>query len=157
MQETAGGMSLSLGQGDLLEEEMATHSSILAWKNLMDKEARRAMGLQRVGHDLVTKLKQLTFLTDTVVLITTYLVYLFACQFPCSKYRAHAVLVLFASSSSQTVMGLCSGTSLVVQWLRICLAMQGTGVQSLVGEPGSRVDPVDQLSPHTNTEARHHS
>ena len=58
MQETAGDMSLSLGQGDLLEEEIATHSSILAWKNLMDKEARRAMGLQRVVHDLVTKLKQ---------------------------------------------------------------------------------------------------
>ena len=27
------------------------------------------------------------------------------------------------------------GTSLVVQWLRICLQMQGTWVQSLVGEP----------------------
>ena len=27
-----------------------------------------------------------------------------------------------------------SGISLVVQWLRICLAMQGMGVQSLVGE-----------------------
>ena len=26
------------------------------------------------------------------------------------------------------------GTSLVVQWLRICLAVQGTQVQSLVGE-----------------------
>ena len=26
------------------------------------------------------------------------------------------------------------GTSLVVQWLRICLAMQGAQVQSLVGE-----------------------
>jgi len=26
------------------------------------------------------------------------------------------------------------GTSLVVQWLRMCLAMQGTQVQSLVGE-----------------------
>ena len=26
------------------------------------------------------------------------------------------------------------GTSLVVQWLRICLAMQGTQVWSLVGE-----------------------
>jgi len=26
----------SLGQEDLLEKEMATHSSILAWKNPMD-------------------------------------------------------------------------------------------------------------------------
>ena len=31
------------------------------------------------------------------------------------------------------------GTSLVVQWLRICLAMQGTQVQSLVREPRSPV------------------
>ena len=29
----------SLGQEDLLEKEMATHSSILAWKNPMDREA----------------------------------------------------------------------------------------------------------------------
>ena len=29
----------SLGQEDLLEEEMATHSSILAWKILMDRGA----------------------------------------------------------------------------------------------------------------------
>ena len=31
------------------------------------------------------------------------------------------------------------GTSLVVQWLRICLAMQGTRVQSLVGELRSHI------------------
>ena len=30
---------LSLGQDDPLEEGMATHSSILAWKNPMDREA----------------------------------------------------------------------------------------------------------------------
>ena len=29
----------SLGRGDPLEEEMATHSSILAWENPMDREA----------------------------------------------------------------------------------------------------------------------
>jgi len=28
-----------LGQEDPLEEEMATHSSILAWENAMDKDA----------------------------------------------------------------------------------------------------------------------
>ena len=43
----------SLGQEDLLEEEMATHSSILAWKIPWTEEPRRleSMGLQRVGHD----------------------------------------------------------------------------------------------------------
>ena len=43
----------SLGGGDLLEEEMVTHSSILAWKiPWMDEPGRlQCMGLQRVGHD----------------------------------------------------------------------------------------------------------
>ena len=31
----------SLGPGDPLEKEMATHSSILAWKNFMDEEPGR--------------------------------------------------------------------------------------------------------------------
>ena len=36
---------------------MATHSSILAWEIPWTKEPRglQTMGLQRVGHDLVTK------------------------------------------------------------------------------------------------------
>ena len=42
-----------LGQEDLLEKEMATHSSILAWKIPWKKKPGRlqAMGLQKVGHD----------------------------------------------------------------------------------------------------------
>ena len=38
----------SLGQEDPLEKEMATHSSILAWR------IPWTAGSQRVGHDLVT-------------------------------------------------------------------------------------------------------
>ena len=43
----------SLGQEDILEKEMATHSSILAWKIPWTEEPGRlqCMGLQRVGHD----------------------------------------------------------------------------------------------------------
>ena len=43
----------SLGQEDPLEEEMATHSSILAWKILWTEESGRlqSMGSQRVGHN----------------------------------------------------------------------------------------------------------
>ena len=43
----------SLGQEDLLEKEMATHSSILAWKiPWMEEPARlQSMGSQRVRHD----------------------------------------------------------------------------------------------------------
>ena len=42
---------------DPLEKEMAIHSSILAWKNLMDRGAwwATARGVARVGHDLATK------------------------------------------------------------------------------------------------------
>ena len=44
---------LSLGQEDPLEERMATHSSILAWRIPWTKEpgGLQSMGLQRVGHD----------------------------------------------------------------------------------------------------------
>ena len=43
----------SLGWEDLLEKEMATHSSILAWKIPWTEKPGRlqSMGSQRVGHD----------------------------------------------------------------------------------------------------------
>ena len=43
----------SLGQEDLLEEEIATQSSILAWRIPWTEEpgGLQSMGLQRVGHD----------------------------------------------------------------------------------------------------------
>ena len=43
----------SLGQEDPLEKEMATHSSILAWRIPWREEPSRlqSMGSQRVGHD----------------------------------------------------------------------------------------------------------
>ena len=43
----------SLDWEDLLEKEMATHSSILAWKIPWTEEPGRlqSMGLQRVRHD----------------------------------------------------------------------------------------------------------
>ena len=50
MQET---QVQSLGREDLLEQEMATNSSILAWKIPWTEEPVRlqSMGLKRVGHD----------------------------------------------------------------------------------------------------------
>ena len=43
----------SLGRGDRLEEEMATHSGILDWRIPWTEEPGRlrSMGSQRVGHD----------------------------------------------------------------------------------------------------------
>ena len=43
----------SLGREDLLEKEMATHSSILAWKIpwMVEPGSLQSMGSQRVRHD----------------------------------------------------------------------------------------------------------
>ena len=48
-----GTCALSLGQEDPLEEGMATHSSILAWRITWTEEpgGLQSMGLQRVGHN----------------------------------------------------------------------------------------------------------
>ena len=53
MQEIQTTWVLSLGQEEPLEEEMETHSSILAWEILWTEEpgGLQSMGLQRVGHN----------------------------------------------------------------------------------------------------------
>ena len=53
MQETQETRVQSLGREDPLEEEMATHSSILGWKILWTEEPSglQSMGLQRVRHN----------------------------------------------------------------------------------------------------------
>ena len=50
MQET---WAQSLGWEDPLEKEMATHSSMLAWRIPWTEEhgGLQSLGLQRVGHD----------------------------------------------------------------------------------------------------------
>jgi len=47
----------SLGQEDPLEEGMATHSSIVAWRIPWAEEpdGLQSMGSQRVGHDVATE------------------------------------------------------------------------------------------------------
>ena len=53
MQEPQETQVRSLGGEDPLEEEMATHSSILAWRILWTEEpgGLQSMGSQRVRHD----------------------------------------------------------------------------------------------------------
>ena len=53
MQETRKTRDWSLGQEDPLEEEMATHSSILTWEIPWSEEPGELQlkGSQRVGHD----------------------------------------------------------------------------------------------------------
>ena len=53
MQETQETQVRSLPEEDPLEKEMATHSSILAWKTPWTEEpgGLQSMGLQRVRHN----------------------------------------------------------------------------------------------------------
>ena len=53
MQEIQETQVQSLGQEDPLEKEMATHSSILAWKIpwTEDPDGLQSMGSQRVRHN----------------------------------------------------------------------------------------------------------
>ena len=57
VQETQEMQVPSLGQEEPLEEEMAPHSSVLAWKSPGTEEPGRlqSIRLQRVRHDLATK------------------------------------------------------------------------------------------------------
>ena len=53
-------MGLSLGQGDSLEEGMATHSSVLAWEIPWTEEpgGLQSTESQRVRYNLATKQQQ---------------------------------------------------------------------------------------------------
>ena len=58
----------SLGWEDPLEKEMATYSSIFAWKSPWMEELGRlySTGLQRVGHDWAALLHQEKYITQNV-------------------------------------------------------------------------------------------
>ena len=60
MQESQETQVWSLGLEDPLEEVMATHSSILAWRIPWTEEpgGQQSIGSQRVGHDLATEKQQ---------------------------------------------------------------------------------------------------
>ena len=67
----------SLGWEDPLEEEMAIHSGILAWRISWTEEPGRlqSMGLQRAGHDGETR--------NTCIRLLLYLVILIVCVSEC--------------------------------------------------------------------------
>ena len=66
----------SLGQEDPLEKEMATHSSILAWRIPWTEEpgGLQSTGLQRVGHNraFTFTLKILHAITKVSVIVKCY-------------------------------------------------------------------------------------
>ena len=70
MQETQEVQVQSLGWEDSLEEGMATHSSILAWRIPWTEEpgVLQSMWLQRVGRDLVTQQQHyISFLMQSLI------------------------------------------------------------------------------------------
>ena len=72
----------SLGQEDPLEKEMATHSSILAWRIPWAEEpgGLQPMGSARIGHNLATKPPPPSFLyllfINVASLFVCFLVYI---------------------------------------------------------------------------------
>ena len=63
----------SLGLEVPLEKEMATHSSILAWKIPWTEESsrRQFMGSQRVGHDWATSLRYITRASQVALVVNS--------------------------------------------------------------------------------------
>ena len=61
----------SLGSEDPLEEEMATHSSILTWRIpwTEDPDRLQSMGSQRVGHNWATSLSFFLWVYLTMVIV----------------------------------------------------------------------------------------
>ena len=66
-----------LGWEDSLEKEMATHSSILAWRIPRTEEPGRLQGVTRVGHDLETKPPLLLFFALQIIAPLTFLTFFF--------------------------------------------------------------------------------
>ena len=70
MQETQVG---SLGREDPLEKEMATHSSILAWKiSWMEPGRLQSMGSQTVGHDRMTSLQVFIAVPRLLIVVASF-------------------------------------------------------------------------------------
>ena len=65
----AGDPGLTPGSGRSLEKEMATHSSIFAWRIPWTEEpgGLQSMGSQRVGHDWVTSLPKMLKMSHLII------------------------------------------------------------------------------------------
>ena len=83
----------SRGQEDPLEEEMATHSSILAWKIpwLEEPGGLLSMGLQRIGHDWAIEL---------------------VCPHGCVRARTHTHTQIYTHILAEVYRNFCFSTSI---------------------------------------------
>ena len=85
----------SLGQENPLEKEMATHSSIHAWKIPWTEEpgGLQSMGSQRVGHDWATSLSPLSDLESHRIMM-----WLSSCWNALTSHRIYMILLLTSST-----------------------------------------------------------
>ena len=88
-----GNVGSTLGWEDLLEKEMATHSSILAWEVPRTEEpgGLQSTGWQRVRHDWVISLSfsiVVQELADNLFIVTVLVIYLF-------KYRGWSGVLIW--------------------------------------------------------------
>ena len=93
---SAGDLGQSLGWEDPLEEGMATHSSILAWRIAWTEEpgGLQSMGLQRVGHDWATNNFTFTFILNYRLVNSMRNVNssMFFCSFPLYYKDTHSCI-----------------------------------------------------------------
>ena len=116
----------SLGQEDPLEKEMATHSSILAWRITWTDEPSclQSMRLQRVGHSWVTN--TFTFHKFHILLICgpfmKYILYKLFFKILIGGVLLYNIVVVFAIHSPEK----CSSWSLNVSSLKnlFCLILK---------------------------------
>ena len=89
----------SLGQKDLLEKEIAPHSSILAWRVPWTEEPGRLQSIefQRVGHDWVTN--TFTFFSSQSTLFFWTTLILFMGVYIYGYIKSHFLLLLKTSAS----------------------------------------------------------
>ena len=103
----------SLGQKDPLEKEMATHSSILAWRISWTEEPGRlwSMGLQRVGHSSATKQQFVTVggtLFNFDLFLTCFIIFpiilYFYSHLDCGSHMVVCVLEIYVTSENDTIL-----------------------------------------------------
>ena len=103
MQEIQWMQVWSLGQEDPLEEGMATHSSILAWKISWTEEPDGLQGSQRVRHHWTTE-------NIHTVIILSHMVWL-----SCVQPKVHYPGLLWWSSGWEPTFQ-CRGSPALVSW-----------------------------------------
>ena len=136
MQET---LVRSLGWEDPLEEGMATHSSILAWRIPWTEEpgGLQSMGWQRIRHDWATKHSS-TELEKHLTLLCFLILFLFF------RIRCHSLLnISFVERTSVGMIDHCSYKYLQLLWMLWTLTQLPHFAPRLIANSENRVSATN--------------